>query len=76
MAHQPYQYLRLLLRNNLLLDLDEFDLVGTGQQGLVCNFLGMHLASAFQPRLRTGLLPKSLIPKTANQCRFYYFLSW
>lgn len=61
MAHQQYLYLKLLLRNNLLFDLDEYDLSGTVQhlgggtvwQGLVCSFMGVHLASAFQPVLRT-----------------------
>jgi EAL domain-containing protein (putative c-di-GMP-specific phosphodiesterase class I) len=52
MAHQPYQYLRLLLRNYLLLDLDEYSLIDTGREGLVCNFMGMRLASVFQPVLR------------------------
>jgi EAL domain-containing protein (putative c-di-GMP-specific phosphodiesterase class I) len=52
MAHQPYQYLRLLLRNYLLLDLDEYSLIDTGREGLVCNFMGMCLASVFQPVLR------------------------
>lgn len=58
MAHQ-YSYLKLLLRNNLLLDLDEYDLIDTVQRlgdtvqkGLVCGFMGVHLASAFQPVLR------------------------
>lgn len=52
MAHQQYLYLKLLLKNNLFLDLDEYDLIDTKQQGLVCSFMGMHLASAFQPVLR------------------------
>lgn len=52
MAHQPYQYLRLLLRNYLLLNLDEYSLIDTGREGLVCNFMGMRLASVFQPVLR------------------------
>jgi EAL domain-containing protein (putative c-di-GMP-specific phosphodiesterase class I) len=52
MAHQPYQYLRLLLRNYLLLDLDEYNLIDAGQEGLVCNFMGMRLSSVFQPVLR------------------------
>jgi len=51
MAHQ-YLYLKLLLRNNLLLDLDEYALIDTKQQGLVCSFMGMHLSSVFQPVLR------------------------
>lgn len=49
MAHQPYQYLRLLLRNYLLLDLDEYSLIDTGREGLVCNFMGIRLSSVFQP---------------------------
>jgi EAL domain-containing protein (putative c-di-GMP-specific phosphodiesterase class I) len=51
MAHQ-YHYLKLLLRNNLLLDLDEYALIDTKEYGLVCNFMDMKLASAFQPVLR------------------------
>lgn len=51
MSHQ-YLYLKLLLRNNLLLDLDEYALIDTKQQGLVCSFMDMKLASAFQPVLR------------------------
>jgi EAL domain-containing protein (putative c-di-GMP-specific phosphodiesterase class I) len=51
MSHQ-YLYLKLLLRNNLLLDLDEYALIDTKQQGLVCSFMEMKLASAFQPVLR------------------------
>jgi EAL domain-containing protein (putative c-di-GMP-specific phosphodiesterase class I) len=51
MSHQ-YLYLKLLLRNNLLLDLDEYALIDTKQQGLVCSFMGLKLASAFQPVLR------------------------
>jgi len=51
MAHQ-YLYLKLLLRNNLFLDLDEYALIDTMSQGLVCNFMGMSLSSAFQPVLR------------------------
>lgn len=52
MAHQSYLYLKLLLRNNLLLDLDEYALIDTAQDGLVCNFMAMRLASAFQPVVR------------------------
>jgi EAL domain-containing protein (putative c-di-GMP-specific phosphodiesterase class I) len=44
-----YLYLKLLLRNNLLLDLDEYALLDTRQQGLVCSFMEMRLASVFQP---------------------------
>lgn len=51
MAHQ-YLYLKLLLRNNLLLDLDEYALIDTKEYGLVCDFMDMKLASAFQPVLR------------------------
>jgi EAL domain-containing protein (putative c-di-GMP-specific phosphodiesterase class I) len=51
MSHQ-YLYLKLLLRNNLLLDLDEYALIDTKQQGLVCSFMDMKLTSAFQPVLR------------------------
>lgn len=51
MSHQ-YLYLKLLLRNNLLLDLDEYALIDTKQQGLVCSFMEMKLASTFQPVLR------------------------
>lgn len=51
MSHQ-YLYLKLLLRNNLLLDLDEYALIDTKEYGLVCNFMDMKLASAFQPVLR------------------------
>jgi len=47
-----YQYLKLLLRNILLLDLDEYTLTDTREYGLVCSFLGMKLASVFQPVLR------------------------
>ncbi len=52
MAQQPYQYLRLLLRNYLLLDLDEYNLIDAGREGLICNFMGMRLSSVFQPVLR------------------------
>jgi EAL domain-containing protein (putative c-di-GMP-specific phosphodiesterase class I) len=47
-----YLYLKLLLRNNLLLDLDEYVLTDTREYGLLCSFLGMRLASTFQPVLR------------------------
>lgn len=53
MAHQQYLYLKLLLRNNLLLDLDEYALDDIPRHGLVCSFMGMRLASAFQPIFRT-----------------------
>ncbi len=49
---QQYLYLKLLLRNNLLLELDEYALIDTKQQGLVCSFMDLKLASAFQPVLR------------------------
>jgi EAL domain-containing protein (putative c-di-GMP-specific phosphodiesterase class I) len=52
MTHQSYLYLKLLLRNNLLLDLDEYALIETQQQGLVCSFMGMSLSSVFQPVLQ------------------------
>ena len=52
MAHQQYLYLKLLLRNNLFLDLDEYALDDTSRYGLVCSFMGMRLASAFQPIFR------------------------
>jgi EAL domain-containing protein (putative c-di-GMP-specific phosphodiesterase class I) len=46
---ENYFYLKLLLRNNLLLNLDEYALSNVAKRGLVCQFLGMNLASAFQP---------------------------
>jgi EAL domain-containing protein (putative c-di-GMP-specific phosphodiesterase class I) len=49
---QQYLYLKLLLRINLLLDLDECALTDTREYGLVCSFMGTRLASAFQPVLR------------------------
>jgi EAL domain-containing protein (putative c-di-GMP-specific phosphodiesterase class I) len=53
MAH-PSQFaeLKLLLRNNVFLDLDEHTLIKTRQEGWVCSFLGMRLASVFQPIFR------------------------
>lgn len=51
MTHQ-YLYLKLLLRNNLGIDLDQFALGDTGHSGLVCDFMGLRLSSAFQPVLR------------------------
>lgn len=48
MATEPYIYLKLLLRNNLLINLDEYNLIETLSEGLVCNFMGMRLASVFQ----------------------------
>ncbi len=44
--------LKPLLRNNVFLDLDEHALLNTKQQGWVCSFLEMRLASAFQPIYR------------------------
>ncbi|OGS92801.1 MAG: diguanylate phosphodiesterase [Gallionellales bacterium GWA2_59_43] len=52
MAHQQYLYLKLLLRNNLFLDLDEYALDDIPRHGLVCSFMGMRLASVFQPIFR------------------------
>lgn len=49
-----YLYLKLLLKKNLLLDLDEFQLFKTGRQGLVCHFMGMRLASVFQPIIKAN----------------------
>ncbi len=51
MSHQ-YLYLKLLLRSSLLLELDEYELTDTREQGLVCNFMETSLASAFQPVYR------------------------
>ncbi len=53
MAHQLAE-LKLMLRNNLFLDLDEHALRNNKPEGLVCDFLGMRLASAFQPIFRTN----------------------
>lgn len=44
-----YTYLKLLLRDNLLLNLDEYAMSNVVKRGLVCQFLGMTLASSFQP---------------------------
>ncbi|WP_035383513.1 EAL domain-containing protein [Ferriphaselus sp. R-1] len=49
MAREPYAYLKLLFSNNLLLNLDEYDLSHVQTHGLVCRFLGMRLSSTFQP---------------------------
>jgi EAL domain-containing protein (putative c-di-GMP-specific phosphodiesterase class I) len=49
MAREPYSYLKLLFSNNLLLNLDEYDLSEVKTHGLVCRFLGMRLSSTFQP---------------------------
>lgn len=53
MTHQLAE-LKLMLRHNLFLDLDEHALMNTKQEGLVCGFFGMRLASAFQPIFRTN----------------------
>lgn len=53
MTH-PLAELKLMLRHNLFLDLDEHALMNTKQEGLVCGFLGMRLASAFQPIFRSN----------------------
>lgn len=52
MAHRQYLYLKLLLRNNLFLDIDEYALDDTSRYGLVCSFMGMRLSSVFQPVFR------------------------
>jgi EAL domain-containing protein (putative c-di-GMP-specific phosphodiesterase class I) len=52
MAQHPYLYLKLLLKSRLSLDIDEYGLFDSKQQGVVCHFLGMRLASAFQPIVR------------------------
>lgn len=44
--------LKPLLRNNAFLDLDEYALLKTKQEGWVCSFLGMRLGSVFQPIYR------------------------
>lgn len=54
MARQQHFYLKLLLKSKLLLNLDEFDLTDTKQQGVVCSFMGMRLASVFQPVVRAN----------------------
>lgn len=51
MSHQ-YLYLKLLLRSSLLLELDEYELSDTREQGLVCSFKETRLASTFQPVFR------------------------
>ncbi|MDD4928083.1 MAG: EAL domain-containing protein [Gallionella sp.] len=53
MTH-PLAELKLMLRHNLFLDLDEHALMNTKPDGLVCSFLGMRLASAFQPIFRSS----------------------
>ncbi|MDD2701298.1 MAG: EAL domain-containing protein [Sideroxydans sp.] len=51
MAHR-YHYLNLLLSKHLSLPPGEYRLEDSGRQGLVCHFMGMQLASAFQPVFR------------------------
>lgn len=53
MTHQLTE-LKLMLRQNLFIDLDEYALMNTKQERLVCGFLGMRLASAFQPILHSN----------------------
>lgn len=55
MTH-PYKVAELkpLLRSNVFLDLDEHALLKTRQDGWVCRFLEMRLASVFQPVLRSN----------------------
>lgn len=53
MTH-PLAELKLMLRHNLFIDLDEYALMNTKQEGLVCGFLGMRLASAYQPIFRNN----------------------
>lgn len=47
-----YRYLNLLLRKHLALDETEYTLLDAPQHGLVCRFMGLQLASAFQPLFR------------------------
>lgn len=49
MTQHRYDYLKLLFKNNLFLDLDEHELRDVDSLGLVCRFLGMPLSSVFQP---------------------------
>ena len=51
MSHQLAE-LKLMLRNNLFLDLDDHALRNNKPEGLVCSFLEMRLASAYQPIFR------------------------
>ena len=51
MSHQ-YLYLKLLLRDTLQLAPEDYTLLNTKQQGLVCSFKQMKLTSAFQPVFR------------------------
>lgn len=50
MTHR-YLYLKLLLRNSLGIELDQFALDDTAH-GLACDFMGLRLSSAFQPVFR------------------------
>lgn len=65
---RQYLYLKLLLKKNLLLDLDDFELFKTGRQGLVCHFMGMRLASAFQPIVKAngGVLGREALLRPAT----------
>lgn len=49
---RQYLYLKLLLRNSLGIDPDQFALGDSAHCGLVCNFMGLRLSSAFQPVFR------------------------
>ena len=51
MSHQ-YLYLKLLLRDTLQLAPENYTLLNTKQQGLVCSFKQMKLTSGFQPVFR------------------------
>lgn len=46
---EPYLHLERLLRDNLLLNPDEYALSQTQARGLQCHYHGMDLSSAFQP---------------------------
>lgn len=53
MAHQPNLVdLKRMVGINLFLELDPHALTNTQQHGLVCNFLGLNLSSAFQPVIK------------------------
>jgi EAL domain-containing protein (putative c-di-GMP-specific phosphodiesterase class I) len=67
MAHQLAE-LKLMLRNNLFLDLEEHALRINNPEGLVCGFLGMRLASAFQPIFRTNgeIIGREALLRTAS----------
>lgn len=49
---RQYLYLKLLLRNSLGIAPDQFALGDTASCGLVCDFMGLRLSSAFQPVFR------------------------